>query len=125
SRGRDRRLIRDYSVVRCLNKRVAITEHTPRIASDHRSDATTGCCIGHAEIVDDGFGLPQSSRTAAAAALTGFQAAMVPSTVGRLLLGTNALDPNVSGNNTMRPIDCADSGSLTASPMHAPNQVSA
>ena len=40
------------------------------------SDAATGCCIGHAPIEADGLGLPNSSRAAAATALTGSQSAI-------------------------------------------------
>ena len=87
----------NYSVVRRLKSQVAVTEHAARITTDQMSAAATGCCIGHAEMVEDGFGFPQSSRTAAPAALTGFHAAMVPSHVGRLLVGTNAFDTNASG----------------------------
>src|SRR5690242_18626651 len=113
-----------HSLVRRWNSLVATTLHTPRMTSDQMSAAATGCCIGHSWIVDDGFGLPQSSRTAAATALTGFQAAILPSHAGRWFVGTNAFDTNASGNRMMSPIDCADSGPFTARPMHAPNQLS-
>jgi hypothetical protein len=36
------------------------------MSSDQRSEASTGCCIGQAEIVADGLGLPNSVRPAAA-----------------------------------------------------------
>ena len=111
-------------MVRRLNSRVAVIEHTTRITTDQMMAASIGCCMGQAGMVDDGFGLPHSSRTAAATALTGFQAAIVPSQVGRPLVGTKALDTNASGNRMISPIDCADSGPFTPRPMQAPNQLS-
>ena len=44
------------------------------------------------------------------AALTGFQLAMVLSTAGMCWVATMALDTNATGNSTMRPMPCADSG---------------
>ena len=51
-------------------------------AIDQIKDAATGCCIGQALIVADGFGLWNSWRVAAATALTGFQSAMARSQGG-------------------------------------------
>ena len=49
----------------------AIGANTARMATDQRSDAATGCCMGHAWIVADGLGLAKSCRHAAVTALTG------------------------------------------------------
>ncbi|MGH3179325.1 MAG: hypothetical protein ACRDPF_36290, partial [Streptosporangiaceae bacterium] len=62
-----------YSVVLRLKKWVAAGAATARITTDQISAACTGCCIGQAWIVPDGFGFPHSTRVAATTALTGFQ----------------------------------------------------
>jgi hypothetical protein len=66
-----------YSVVLRLKKWDAAGAATARITTDQISAAATGCCIGHAWIVPDGFGFPQSTRVPATTALTGFQVVIV------------------------------------------------
>ncbi len=75
-----------------------------------------GCCIGQARIDADGFGLSQSWRAPAVAALTGFQFATACSQPGMYWVGTSTLDTNASGNSTMNLNEAADSGLLLLSP---------
>jgi hypothetical protein len=49
-----------YSVVRRRNSQAANGAATARMNADHATPASTGCCIGHALIVADGLGFPQS-----------------------------------------------------------------
>ena len=86
------------------------------------SDAATGCCIGQAPIEADGLGLPNSSRAAAATALTGFQSAIVRNTSGIRWVGTRAFDTNASGNRITSPVLWADSGPLLRMPRQAQAQ---
>ena len=58
------------------------------------SEAATGCCSGQASIEADGFRLPNSSRAAAATALTGFQSAIVRRISGMRCVGTSVLETN-------------------------------
>ena len=57
-----------------------------RSATDHSSEAATGCCMGQAWMLAEGLGLPHSWRAAAVTALTGFQSAMTLE-YGRHVLG--------------------------------------
>ena len=58
-------------VVRRRKRCVARGTNTSRIAADHASAASTGCCIGHTWSAADGFGLPNNVRAAAVTALAG------------------------------------------------------
>src|SRR5262245_61281977 len=92
----------------------------------HQSSAAwVGCCIGQVSIVPDGLGLPNSTRTDAVTALTGFQFASVSSHWGMPCVGTNAFDTNESGNNTMNATPCAASGFCALIPRHALAQLNA
>src|SRR3984957_8902460 len=90
-----------------------------RMTTDQISAASTGCCIGQACTMADGFGLPHRSRAPATTALTGFQFATTCSHPGMCWVGTNAFDTNVSGNRTMKPTEAADSGLLDFNPTQA------
>src|ERR1700735_4553103 len=105
-----------YSVVRFFKECAASGQATARIATDQISAASTGCCIGHACTMAEGFGLPHRSRAPATTALTGFQLATPGSHPGMGWVGTKALDTNVSGNRTMKPNEPADSGLLEFRP---------
>src|ERR1700728_339109 len=87
--------------------------------SDHPTAASTGCCIGHAETVLDGLGLPNRCRTAAVTALTGFQLAIAWSQPGIPAVGTSAFDTMARGNKMMSPTPWADSGPFETIPRHA------
>ena len=104
---------------------VASGAKTTRMARDHATAATTGCCIGHAEIELDGFGLPKKCRAAAVTALTGFQFAMTWSQPGIPDVGTIAFETMASGNKMMSPMPCADSGPFETMPRQAQAQESA
>lgn len=81
-------------------------------ATDHTTEAQTGCSIGHIGMDDAGFGFPNKFRQAAVTALTGFQSAIARSHAGCIpWVGTNALEMAAIGNVMMRPIPWADSGS--------------
>src|SRR5690606_6267454 len=67
-------------------------------------------------IAAEGLGAPNSSRSAAVRALTGFQFAIVARTVGIAWVGANALETKASGNRTRKASAWADSGSLERSP---------
>ena len=56
----DRGCVPGYSVVRRRNSQAAKGAATARMNADHATPASTGCCIGHASIVADGLGFPQS-----------------------------------------------------------------
>lgn len=56
--------------------------------------------MGHASIVDDGLGLPNSSRTAEVTALIGFHVVRVRSHGVMFWVGTMALERNRIGNRT-------------------------
>src|SRR6185437_7559549 len=87
-----------------------------RSATDHSSEAATGCCMGQAWMVAEGLGLPHSWRAAVVTALTGFQSAMNLSTAGMRWVGTSALETMARGNRMTRPTPCADSGPLLTMP---------
>ena len=90
------------SVVRRRYSTVAKGANTARIASDHNSDAATGCCIGQAWIVAEGFGLPKRWRAAAVTALTGFQSAMAAAS-GHSWVGTMAFETMASRKQNDQP----------------------
>ena len=90
-----------------------------RITTDQINAASTGCCIGQAWILADGFGLPHRSRAPAHTALTGFQSAMACIQPGMASVGTMALDTKARGNSTMKPNEAADSGLLEFMPTMA------
>src|SRR5262249_3754975 len=85
--------------------------------------AQTGCSSGHAPFVGT-CGLPNSSRTAVASALTGFQSAIVRSQAGIPLVGTNTLDTIVTGNTRIDACPAACSLPKT-SPTYMPIEVGA
>src|SRR5580692_5284952 len=87
-----------------------------RSATDHSSEAATGCCMGQAWMVAEGLGLPHSCRAAEVTALTGFQSAMTRNTVGMRWVGTSALETIARGKRMTRPIPWADSGPLLTMP---------
>ena len=66
--------------------------------------------------------LPNRLRAACAIADTGFQLAMVLSTAGKLLVGTNVLAMKVSGKMTMKLALLNTSGVRTSIPMIAISQ---
>jgi hypothetical protein len=68
--------------------------------------------------------LPNSSRTAAASALTGFQSAIARSQAGIPPVGTNTLDSIVTGNTRIDACPAACSLPST-SPTYMPIQVAA
>ena len=88
---------KSYSVVRFLKECAASGQATARIATDQISAASTGCCIGHACTMAEGFGLPHRSRAPATTALTGFQFATACSQPGMCWVGTKALETKVRG----------------------------
>src|SRR5207248_997680 len=108
-----------YSVVLRLKKWAAAGAATARITADQASAACTGCCIGHAWIVPDGFGFPHSTRVPDTTALTGFQVVIACSQPGMCWVGTMALDTKVSGSSKMKPNEAAVSGLLAFSPRQA------
>src|SRR5262249_45962475 len=113
-----------YSVIRCRKKYDASGAAMARIITDQISDASTGCCMGHALTTDDGFGLPHRCRVPAQTALTAFQFAMAGLQPGMCKVGTMALETKAKGNRTMNPKDAPDSGLLEFRPTHAAIHVS-
>src|SRR4051794_23921340 len=91
----------------------------------HASAACVGCCIGQVSIVPDGLGLPNSTRTDAVTALTGFQFAIVSSQLGMPCVGTNAFETNDSGKSTTNATPCAASGFCALIPRQALAQLNA
>jgi hypothetical protein len=90
---------------------------------DHIRAAQTGCCIGQAFMIEDGFGLPKSCLQADVTALTGFQLAIVCSHVGFIpWVDTTAFDTRAIGNRMTSPIPWAVSGFLVVSPKQAQPQ---
>src|ERR1022692_6378 len=87
-----------------------------RRATDHRSAAVTGCCMGQAWMLADGFGLAQRWRAAAVTALTGFQSAMRRMAAGMCSVGTSALETIARGKRITGPMPWAVSGLLLATP---------
>ena len=105
--------------MRRLKKCDAKGAATARISTDQIRAASTGCCMGHAWMVADGFGFPQRFRAPAVTALTGFQSAIACNHPGMCCVGTMAFETKASGNRTMKPNEAADSGLLLLSPTHA------
>src|ERR1700723_3602449 len=111
-----------YSVVRRLKRYDARGAATARMATDHSRAASTGCCMGQTWTVDDGLGLPKSTRHPAVTALTGFQSAMAWSHPGMWVVGTRAFEMKARGNSAMNPNEAADSGPLLLRPTKAATQ---
>ena len=63
-----------------------------------------------------GLVLPNSSRIACVSVETGFQSAIVRSTLGKSFVGTNVLAMKVAGNRMMNEAFCTTSGVGTMSP---------
>ena len=93
-----------YSVVRRLKKYEASGAATAKMAIDHKSAASTGCCMGQAGIEADGIGVPEQVAGAG-----GHGAHRVPIGDGLQpvracrVVGTSALEMKASGNRTMKP----------------------
>src|SRR6476659_1210423 len=94
-------------------------------AALHARATITGCWAGNEWVRAAGLGLPNSSRHEPATADTGFQSAITRSQWGRPCVGTKQLDTNAIGKRITSPIAWADSGSETASPRQAVNQLRA
>jgi hypothetical protein len=94
--------------------RIASGTQTRRIAPLRSSDATTGCRIGQTSTAVDGFGFPDSSRAAAVTAMTGFHAAIVPTTAGMPWVGADGFDMNASGRTIRNAFGWHDSPSSPA-----------
>src|SRR3954464_13611672 len=87
--------------------------------TDHSSVAATGCTSGQASDTT-GEGLPNSSRSAPATALSGLYSAICLSGAGRPPIGTKIADRNIVGNSTVNPTVCAASALRTTMPSSVP-----
>ena len=94
---------------------------TSRSSAIQARQAGTGCSSGQVPFAGT-VGLPNSSRIAAARALTGFQSAMARSQAGIPVVGTKTLDSMVTGNTRTDACDAASSFPIS-SPRYMPIQV--
>jgi hypothetical protein len=78
------------------------------IATDHRTVASSGCCIGQTGLDPEGLGLSKGSRHEEATAHSGFQSATVRSHVGMPWVRTKTLEMNISGRNRPAAADTRD-----------------
>ena len=67
--------------------------------------------------------MPNRWRSASASDVTGFHSAIVFSTPGSVLVGTNVLAMNVIGKITTNATPCTPSGVLTMLPSSTPTQI--